>query len=128
MVQINANGAGSTNNPTNTNTDFSAAVTPLEFYKGLNGVDHVLGESRNKQRYALTVKDKRGILTTAYASNKLQEKYEEAKSKGEMFKLPKDAMVAPWLGNDGRTNWVLYLQADIDLKQYAGASCDQSLW
>ena len=123
-MAVNANISSNARN-TETSTRFNEALTPFEFVAKYGPAQHVMGESKEKHRLALTVKDKRGVLTTAYASEKLQAMYEACKKEGKKFALPKDAMVAPWTNNQGGNSWVLYLQADIDLSAYAGEFCEQ---
>ena len=65
-------------------------------------------------------------VTTAYASKNLQEKF-QATPEGEVFTLPENVMVAPWIGENGRKNWTLYLQADLDLEQSKSSRIAQTL-
>lgn len=107
-------------------TDFSAALTPLEFVAKFGSAQHALGETKNKGLLALSCKDSRGVITTAYASKNLQEKF-QAIPEGEVFTLPENVMVAPWIGENGRKNWTLYLQADLDLEQSKSSRIAQTL-
>lgn len=111
---------------TNT-TDFSAAITPLEFVDKFGSEQYAIGETKNKGLLALSCKDARGVITSAYASKHLQEQFENAVKEGKEFALPENCMVAPWIGNDGRKNWTLYMQADLDLEKSASARISQSL-
>jgi len=115
LTAVSAPAQGATRN---NNTDFSASLTPLEFigkYAADLKPEFVkLDETDNKHRLALTCKDHRGVLTSAYAAGKLQEMYENREA-GKPFELPEAAMVAPWIGEGGRKNWMLYLQGDVDL-------------
>lgn len=108
-------------------TDFSAALTPLEFVDKFGSEQYAIGETKNKGLLALSCKDSRGVITSAYASKNLQAAFEAAVKDGKEFALPENVMVAPWTGEDGRKNWTLYMQADLDLEKSASARISQSL-
>lgn len=105
-------GSGRTQNTSNTR--FSEAITPAEFVKRF-GPTYKLGETKNKHRYCLTTKDSRGVITTAYASEKLQALVDKTPD-GQAFKLPSDVLVAPWTMQSGESGWTLYIQAEIDFE------------
>lgn len=121
LAALSGNGASSTQN---SNTRFSEAITPAEFVKRF-GPTYKLGETKNKHRYCLTTKDSRGVITTAYASEKLQALVDKTPA-GQAFKLPSDVLVAPWTMNSGESGWALYIQAEIDFTT-KDARFDQSI-
>lgn len=108
----------------NNRTDFSAALTPMEFIAKYGASQHALGVTANKKLLALSCKDNRGVITSAYASKNLQEKF-DATPEGEKFRIPENTMVAPWVGNDGSKHWTLYLQSDLDLMKSASDRIEQ---
>ena len=111
----------------NNSTDFSAALTPLEFVAKYGKAQWALGETKNKGLLALSCKDNRGVITSAYASEKLQAEFASAKQNGKTFVLPESVMVAPWTGEAGRKNWTLYMQADLDQSAGISSAVEQKL-
>ena len=124
-MALSAVRANNSANRTN-RTDFSASLTPLEFVAKFGSEQYALGETDKKHILALSCKDSRGVLTSAYAAGKLQEQF-AATPEGQVFTLPENVMVAPWIGDNGKKNWMLYLQGDIDLTAHASARIAQTL-
>lgn len=125
IMALSAVRANNSANRPNT-TDFSAALTPLEFVAKFGSEQYAIGETDKKHTLALSCKDSRGVVTSAYAAGKLQEQF-AATPEGQVFTLPENVMVAPWIGNNGKKNWMLYLQGDIDLSAHASSRIAQTL-
>lgn len=103
-------------NVTSGNTDFSRKMTLAEFNAKFGGKDYAFGETDNTKTLCFSVLNEAGNITSAYASQKLQAEY-EATPRGKKFEIPENTVVAPWQGNDGKEHWVMFLNADIELRK-----------
>lgn len=100
----------------NGTTDFSRKMTLAEFNSRYGGKDYAFGETDNKHTLCFSVMNDANNITSAYASEKLQEAY-EATPEGQQFSIPENTVVAPWKGDDGKEHWVMFLNADIELRR-----------